>query len=534
MGCSWIGMGRRVSAALLVACAVAFGGVQAAFAQDFGAGLRADGLRVLDSSEQAAVSVYVQAGDSGERTLAYAYTLAELEALKASTSEPVSAMYADHDSSSFKVCTATSYVLLEDLAEDAGVRSGLDTGYDDPITGVLVESRGFTPNAVPLREELDQCCWFYPNVASDGAVDDGDCRKAPPVIALQSYSASFGGSRSGCKTTGDLETWIVDYVNGGGSEAATQPRFVYGISHDQLMGNPAPAGNRLTQNVNSITFITHKGRLASVDPIGEQVSTGSPLKPALAVKGSDGATLVEGRDYTATYANNVNAGTATVAISGAGEYLGSLSTTFTIKSAPVSSSASVSSSVTPASQTDAAKKASTISIAVVSVATMKKAYTGKAQTVHPVVKYGGKKLLEGRDYTISGNKAIKVGAYRMTISGKGLYSGTRKASFKIVRGSQKFTATSAVAKLSAKRLAKKKLVVNAAKKCKLSGAKTAVAYSLKANKRAKSFKVNGKGVVTVKKGTPKGVYKLRITAKAKATSSWNAVSKAFTLTIHVK
>lgn len=520
-------MGRRVAAAFLVACALAFGGVQAAFAQVSGTDLRTGGISVQDGANQAVITVYAKTGDSGARTLVHAYTQAELEALKPSTSDPVSAMYIDHDSTSFKVCTTTSYILLENLVGDAENRSGMSLGYDDPITGIAAESTGFTPDAIPLREELDQCCWFYPNVASDGAVDDSDPKKAKAVIALRSYSAAFGG-HADCKKTGELEAWIANYINNNGDAVAKQPRFIYGISHDQLLRNPEPRGNRLTQNVNAITFITHKGRLASVDPVGEQVCTGSPLTPALAVKGSDGVALVKDRDYTVTYENNVNAGTATVKIAGAGEYVGSLSTTFAIKSAPVSSNEPSN------SQAGDADVAKTTDISGASVASLKKAYTGKAQTVHPTVSIGGKKLVEGSDYTISGNKATKVGTYTITITGKGAYSGKKTATFKIVKGTQKLSASNATANLSVKKLAAKKRTVNAVKVCKLSGAKTAVSYSCKANKRAKNFTVSKKGVVTVKKGTPKGTYKLSITAKAKATPYWSAATKAFKLTIRVK
>lgn len=43
--------------------------------------------------------------------------------------------------------------------------------------------------------------------------------------------------------------------------------------------------------------------------------------------------LTEGTDYTATYVNNVNAGTATIPITGQGNYTGTLSETFTIRAA---------------------------------------------------------------------------------------------------------------------------------------------------------------------------------------------------------
>ena len=45
----------------------------------------------------------------------------------------------------------------------------------------------------------------------------------------------------------------------------------------------------------------------------------------------DGATLKEGADYTVAYTNNIEPGTATVTVTGAGKYSGTASATFTIK-----------------------------------------------------------------------------------------------------------------------------------------------------------------------------------------------------------
>jgi len=67
--------------------------------------------------------------------------------------------------------------------------------------------------------------------------------------------------------------------------------------------------------------------------------TGSPLEPELTVK--DGAiTLMLNTDYTVEYANNINAGTGSVTITGRGNYAGSSgSATFTINRAPITTAA---------------------------------------------------------------------------------------------------------------------------------------------------------------------------------------------------
>ena len=56
---------------------------------------------------------------------------------------------------------------------------------------------------------------------------------------------------------------------------------------------------------------------------------GSEIKPTVIVT-VGGKTLTEGEDYTLTFANNVNAGTATVTVTGAGDYKGEATKEFTI------------------------------------------------------------------------------------------------------------------------------------------------------------------------------------------------------------
>ena len=71
---------------------------------------------------------------------------------------------------------------------------------------------------------------------------------------------------------------------------------------------------------------------ASISGLTAKTYTGSAQKPAPVVKlGS--VTLKAGTDYTVSYAGNTNAGTATVTITGKGNYTGTAKTTFTINKA---------------------------------------------------------------------------------------------------------------------------------------------------------------------------------------------------------
>ena len=59
---------------------------------------------------------------------------------------------------------------------------------------------------------------------------------------------------------------------------------------------------------------------------------GKEKKPGVTVQYKD-LTLESGTDYTVKYSNNINAGTATVKVEGAGSYIGSINTSFTINKA---------------------------------------------------------------------------------------------------------------------------------------------------------------------------------------------------------
>ena len=86
-----------------------------------------------------------------------------------------------------------------------------------------------------------------------------------------------------------------------------------------------------TGSVEAKFNITAKALTASmVRDIAAQTYTGSPIVPELTVKDGETA-LSKDTDYTVKYQNNLNAGTATVTLTGKGNYSDSVSKTFTIK-----------------------------------------------------------------------------------------------------------------------------------------------------------------------------------------------------------
>ena len=142
-----------------------------------------------------------------------------------------------------------------------------------------------------------------------------------------------------------------------------------------------------------------------VASIPTQVYTGSAIEPDVTVK--DGKTPLYPEDYEVTYSNNVNVGTATVTITGKGDYSGETAATFTIIPKAVTNDG--------------------ITIAAIADQT----YTGSAIEPAVTVTDGEKTLTLGTDYTIGYSANVNVGTATAIITGMGNYSGEKAATFTI-------------------------------------------------------------------------------------------------------
>jgi hypothetical protein len=154
-------------------------------------------------------------------------------------------------------------------------------------------------------------------------------------------------------------------------------------------GLPALSTHNLTVNAKAITF--------TVDSIPAQTYNRSAHTPAVTVR--DGtATLALTTDYTAAYTNNTNAGTATVTITGTGNYAGSTgSATFIIN-----------------------PKVITFTVDPIPTQT----YTGSARIPTVTVKDGTVTLALTTDYTAAYTNNINAGTATVTITGAGNYAGS--------------------------------------------------------------------------------------------------------------
>jgi|LSQX01.3.fsa_nt_gb uncharacterized protein YjdB len=148
----------------------------------------------------------------------------------------------------------------------------------------------------------------------------------------------------------------------------------------------------------------------AVTAIPDQMYTGEAITPEISVF-YNGCKLIVNTDYTIAYVNNINPGTATVTITGRSIqlFMGTKQVTFKIIRA----------------------NASSFDVAAIPDQT----YTGSAVTPALTVKYNGETLMPDTDYTVEYADNINVGTATATITGIGIYNGTKSAAFTIVKAS---------------------------------------------------------------------------------------------------
>ena len=214
-----------------------------------------------------------------------------------------------------------------------------------------------------------------------GKTDGSHCSVCNTVIKAQTVINATGHKSSG---------WIVDKAASIGVKGSKHKECT--VCKKVLETAEIPALSKISISKASVTLST-----------STYAYDGKAKKPSVTVK-LNGKTLKNGTDYTVSYSNNTKVGTATIKITGKGNYTGSVSKTYSIK--------------------NNFKKATISGIST-------KAFTGKNITQNITVKYNGKTLKNGTDYTVSYSNNKKIGTATVKITGKGSYTGTIAKTFKI-------------------------------------------------------------------------------------------------------
>ena len=162
-----------------------------------------------------------------------------------------------------------------------------------------------------------------------------------------------------------------------------------------------------------------------------------------------------------------------------------------------------------------------ISKANVTLSTSTYAYDGKAKTPSVTVKVNGKTLKKDTDYTVSYSNNTKVGTAKVTITGKGNYTGSVSKTYSIKNNFKKAT----VSGISTKAFTGKNITQSITVKCNGKALKNGTDYTASYSNNKKigtaTVKIAGKGSYT---GTVTKTFKInpakqeiqKLTAKSKA------------------
>ncbi|WP_410332112.1 hypothetical protein [Ruminococcus sp.] len=316
----------------------------------------------------------------------------------------------------------------------------------------------------------------YPATCTTAGKTDGShCSVCNTVIKVQTVINATGHKSSG---------WIVDKTASIGVKGSKHKECT--VCKKVLETAEIPALSRISISKASVTLST-----------STYAYDGKAKKPGVTVK-LNGKTLKNDTDYTVSYSNNTKVGTAKVTITGKGNYTGSVSKTYSIK--------------------NNFKKATISGIS-------NKSYTGKNITQSITVKYNGKTLKNGTDYTVSYSSNKNIGTATVKVTGKGSYAGTITKTFKINPAKQE------IQKLTAK---SKAFFVDWAQKGSATGYEIQYATNSKFTSAKKvTIKNNKTDKTTVSKLSGKKKYYVRVrsytTVKGtKYYGAWSSVKNVTT------
>ena len=243
------------------------------------------------------------------------------------------------------------------------------------------------------------------NISSDDvAVEEpveyanGKVRKLTPAVTYNGKTLKAGTD------------YTLEYTSAGDySSAGSYDILMTAVAGGNFTGNRVVTETLLDKN--DTTHVMMKK--AKISSIKAQYYTGSEIRPEITVS-YKGAALAEGTDYTVTYGNNVNIGTATVTIKGTGSrFVGTKVKKFKIKGGRLSKA--------------------TVSIDGMTYSTTNPAtYKGSAITFGGLKVYvNGNKLKKDKDYKLIYKGNSKAGTASVKIKGIKDYSGSVVEKFKI-------------------------------------------------------------------------------------------------------
>ena len=226
------------------------------------------------------------------------------------------------------------------------------------------------------------------------------------IVARDISDTTIGSIPNQTYTGNSISALPVITYNGATLTKGTDYTLTYSNNVNVGTGTVTITGKGNFKGTTSKTFSISARAMSdtSVANVSSQTYTGNGISPLPTITYNN-KTLKKDTDYTLSYSNNINAGTATITITGKGNFTGTTSKTFSIS----------------------ARAMSDTSVANISSQT----YTGNVISPLPTITYNNKTLKKDTDYTLSYSDNINVGTATITITGKGNFAGTTSKTFSI-------------------------------------------------------------------------------------------------------
>ncbi len=308
----------------------------------------------FDIHDNTVITVYdAQAVDGNivKANETFEYKYGQLKALIEEDEEVLS-----NNFSTTRVQTTTGYVTFDDLIAYAYTANGT---YEDRWTAAKTEEEmenvsvsvsatdGTDWASTITKGDLEgydegtqkyygQYANFYGDITATKTTPEGDPVAAPPAIAL-----TYGSGNLTDQTEEEKQT-AAGLAGALENEQSYELRTFIGSSVDGTTGEiKTPTGKFMLSGVNKIYVCeeinSHDLANATIAGIDEEAydCTGAAITPTITVKDAAGVDLIEDQDYTVACENNVEPGTATLTVTGTGEYSGTLTAEYTINDTPV-------------------------------------------------------------------------------------------------------------------------------------------------------------------------------------------------------
>ncbi len=253
----------------------------------------------------------------------------------------------------------------------------------------------------PAKDVIEALMKPYESAANKA---DLSCTSGFSMVVGESRSIGARSSTSGAVITYASKTPSICTVDGNGNVTALKT----GIGYVTVTVS-ADGYDSVSKDV-QVTISKKSLNNAALKLAETSYVYDSYAKTPAATVTLDGKVLAAGKDYTLSYKNNVNVGTATVTATGIGDYTGYTAKNFTISKRSM-----------------AGGRVSTVSSV---------AFTRGYITPSVNVNVNGRTLINGTDYTVSYSNNKNVGTATVTVYAKGNYSGSLSTTFDIMPAKQ--------------------------------------------------------------------------------------------------